>query len=101
LLVLAVSFFLNGYLFLLINYLLLGITIGGFVPLIIAYSSSIHKDYSSTRIGIIFAAGSLGSLIFPTIVGIAGDYFAIHKIIPFMSVFFIIYLFYFIKKRTM
>ncbi|MCL4386158.1 MAG: MFS transporter [Cyanobacteria bacterium] len=100
LIVLAVSFFLNSYLLLLINYLLMGITIGGFVPLIIAYSSSTYKDYSSTRIGLIFAAGSLGSLIFPTVVGIAGDYFAIYKIIPFMSVFFIVYLFYFMKKRT-
>jgi MFS transporter, FHS family, glucose/mannose:H+ symporter len=96
---LSVSFFLNSYYLLLSTYMLLGLATGGLAPLVIAYNSVIYKDYTSTRIGLLFAVSCIGTLFFPTIVGILGDFFVIYKVISFTGIFFLFYLFYFIKKQ--
>ena len=97
-LILIISFFLDDYISLLIIYILIGYTIGGFVPLIVSQSAKISSKHSGIRIAIIFAAGAAGSFIFPSIVGLLADSFLIYKVIPFLAVPFIV--FFFILKKV-
>jgi len=94
----SLSYFLNNYVFLLIDYFLIGIAMGGIIPLTIAYSSEIYPKNTGTRIAILFAGNALGMLIMPTIVGLLADFFLIYKVISFNSVFFLSYIFICQKK---
>jgi len=96
--VLAATFFLNNYVFLLAAYLLFGLLLGGTFPLLIAYSAEIYTKYSTTRLATVFSFTAMGMLIVPTIVGILGRYFLIYKIIAFTSIVFLVYIFIFYKK---
>ena len=96
--ILALSFFLKSYVFLIINYMVFGLLIGGFVPLIIAYSAEIYPRYSTTRVAIIFSFGTTGMLIISTVVGMLGQYFQIYKVIAFTAAAFLAYIFIFYRK---
>jgi len=95
--VLAVSFFLNDSIYLLIDYLVLGLLIGTYPPLLVSYSYEIYKKHSSTRIAVIFSVGSIGIIIISYITGFFGDHIAMSKIISIFSVFFLAYVFIFHK----
>jgi len=93
-----ISFFTSSPLVLLIDYSLLGLVIGGFFPLIIAFSSEIYRKHSTTRLAVLFASASVGMLLVPTFTGFFGYYFAIHKVLSFTSIFFFVYIYIFYKK---
>jgi MFS family permease len=96
--VLATSFFLNSPFLLLADYLLLGLLLGTFAPLVVSYSAEIYRSHSSTRIAIVFSAGSVGMLIIPYLVGLFGEYFAIHKVISFIAPLFFVYIIIFSRS---
>ena len=96
--VLAASMFLKSYLYIMIDYLVVGIFIGGIQPLLISFILTMFKKYSGTRLGILYAFNAAGAFIITTIIGILGDYFPIYRLIPFTSVFFLI-IFLFFKKN--
>jgi MFS transporter, FHS family, glucose/mannose:H+ symporter len=96
--VLAVSSFFNSYFYLLLNYLLFGLLIGGSFPLLIAFSASIYPLYSSTRLAIIFSFTAVGMFLVPTLVGMLAEYFLIYRIIALTSISFLIYIFIFQKS---
>jgi len=98
--VLAVSFFLDNYVLLLIDYLLFGLLLGGIFPLIIAYSSEISPKYTTTRLAIVFSFTALGMFAMPTIVGMLADYFLIYKVLAFTSLPFLAYMFVFGRKTS-
>jgi FHS family glucose/mannose:H+ symporter-like MFS transporter len=95
---LIISFFLNNPIFIMVIYFLLGLSMGGFFPLIVAISSDIYPEFSASRISLIFASSVIGMLIVPTSVGLFADSFVIYRIISFMAVFFLAYLYIFNKK---
>lgn len=95
--VLALSFFINDSIYLLIDYLVLGLLIGTYPPLLVFYSHEIYKKHSSTRIAVIFSAGSIGIIIISYLAGFFGDYITMSKIISLFSVFFLTYIFIFRK----
>lgn len=95
--VLAMSFFLNNSIYLLIDYLVLGLLIGTYPPLLVSYSYEIYKKHSSTRIAIIFSAGSIGIITISYLTGFFGDYINMSKIISLFSVFFLVYIIIFHK----
>jgi len=92
------SYFLSNHVFLLIDYFLTGIALGGIIPLGLSYSSEIHPENTGTRIALLFAGNAIGMLIMPTIVGLLADLFLIHKVISFNSLFFLFFIFIFHKK---
>ncbi len=96
--VLAASFFLNDSIYLLIDYLILGLLIGTYPPLLVSYSHKIYKKHSSTRIALIFSVGSIGIIIISYLTGFFGDYIAMSKIIALFSVFFLVYIFIFYRS---
>ena len=93
--VLAISFFLNDSIYLLIDYLILGLLIGTYPPLLVSYSHEIYNKHSSTRVALIFSVGSIGIIIISYLTGFFGDYIAMSKIISLFSVFFLAYIFIF------
>ncbi|MBC7334517.1 MAG: MFS transporter, partial [Actinobacteria bacterium] len=95
---LAISFFLNSYLLLTIDYFIFGIVVGGLIPLIIAYSAKIYPEHSSTRIATVFSFGATGMLIIPMVIGMLGEYFAISKTLSFTSALFLAYMYILQKK---
>ncbi len=96
--VLAVSFFLNNYVLLLVDYLLFGLLLGGIFPLIIAYSAEISPKYTTSRLAVIFSFTALGMFVVPTAVGMLADYFLIYKVLAFTSLPFLAYIFVFGRK---
>jgi MFS transporter, FHS family, glucose/mannose:H+ symporter len=98
--VLGSSFFLNSYIFLLIDYLLYGVLLGGTFPLMIAYSAHLFPKYTTTRLAIIFSLTAVGMFLIPMVVGIAADYFLIYKILPFTAIPFLVYVFFFKERQA-
>jgi MFS family permease len=96
-LLLVISFFLNDPLLLLIDYLLIGFFMGSSPPLVIAYSATIYKKHSNTRVAVTFAAAAIGMLLIPPLVGVMGEYFVINRVHAFTAVFFFAYIFIFWK----
>jgi fucose permease len=96
-LLLVISFFLNDPLLLLIDYLLIGFVIGASPPLVVAYSATIYKKHSNTRVAITFAAAAIGMLLIPPLVGVLGEYFIINRVHAFTAVFFFAFIFIFWK----
>jgi len=94
----ALSFFMDSYVFLIIDYLIFGLLIGGFVPLIIAYSAEIYPRYSTTRVAVIFSFGTTGMLVIPTVVGMLGQYFQIYKVLAFTAAAFLVYIYILYRK---
>jgi len=80
-----------------VYYLIVGIIIGEFQPLIISFTLTIFKKYSGTRPGILYAFNALGAFIISTIMGILGDSFPIYRLISFTSIFFLIIFLFFYK----
>ncbi len=93
--VLAISFFLNDSIYLLIDYLIIGLLIGTYPPLLVSYSHEIYNKHSSTRVALIFSVGSIGIIIISYLTGYFGDYIAMSKIISLFSIFFLVYIFIF------
>jgi MFS family permease len=93
--VLAISFFLKDSIYLLIDYLILGLLIGTYPPLLVSYSHEIYNKHSSTRVAMIFSVGSIGIIIISYLTGFFGDFIAMSKIISLFSVFFLAYIFIF------
>jgi fucose permease len=96
--VLSSSFFLDNHILLIVNYMIYGVLIGGTFPLIIAYSSHLLPQYTTTRLATIFSLTAAGMFLIPMVVGIAADYFIIYKILPFTAIPFLIYIFFFREK---
>jgi MFS family permease len=94
---LAVSFFINDPVLLLIDYLLLGLFTGVSPPLIISYTATLYKKHSNTRLSITFSAAAAGMFLLPTLTGVIGEYISIQKVISFTAVFFFAYIFIFWK----
>lgn len=96
--VLAVSFFLDNPILLLADYLVLGLLMGTFAPLTISYSAEVYKRHSTTRLAVLFSFGSIGMLVIPTMIGLFGEYIAIHKVVACTSVLFLMYVFIFRRR---
>ncbi len=97
-LIILVSVFFNSYMLLIIDYILVGFFIAGIIPIVVAYTSKIHEDYIGTRIGLLYAFGSIGAFVIPTIIGLFADMIEIYKAISAISIFFAFIAFYFFKK---
>jgi MFS transporter, FHS family, glucose/mannose:H+ symporter len=96
--ILSISFFLQNPMWLLADYMIFGVLIGGIFPLIIAYSAEISPRYSTTRIAVIFSFTAMGMFLMPTLTGLLSGYFAIYKIISAGAVSFLAYIYIFEKK---
>lgn len=93
--ILMISGFFNSYYLLIISYILFGIITGGLQPLLIAFALTRYKRNNGLRLGIIYSNASLGMLLIPTVVGMFGDYFPFYNVISFLSIFFLVILFFF------
>jgi fucose permease len=94
----ALSFFLDNPVFLLADYLFLGLLMGTFAPLTISYSAEVYKLHSTTRLAVIFAMGSVGMLVIPTLIGLFGENMGIHRVIALTSILFLAYIFVFRRR---
>lgn len=95
---LIIPFFLNSPIFIMAIYFLLGLSMGGFFPLVVSISSDVYPQYSASRISLVFVSSVIGMLITPTVIGLFADIFVIYRIISFTAVFFIVYSYIFFKK---
>ncbi|NQT66559.1 MAG: MFS transporter [Actinobacteria bacterium] len=95
--ILMISGFFKSY-YLIILYILFGIVTGGSQPLLIALVLTRYKRNSGVRLGLIYSNASLGMLLIPTTVGIFGDYYPFYNVIPFLSIFFLVILYFFWRK---
>jgi len=96
--VLAISYFLNNFILLIIDYIAYGFLIGGTFPLLVAFSAAISPKYSTTRLSMLFSFTAVGMLAVPAIVGVLAEYFLIYKVMAFTSIFFLIFIFIFNSK---
>jgi len=94
----ALSFFLDDPVSLLVDYLLLGLLMGTFAPLTISYSAEIYGRHSTTRLAVLFATGSVGMLVIPMLIGLFGENMAMYRVIALTSVFFLVYIFVFRRR---
>jgi len=93
--ILLISGFANRFSFLITCYIIFGFFMGGLLPLFQAFSTIIHKDSTGIKIGILVSSAAIGSIIIPSLTGLLGDYFYMNKLIPFISIFFLIITLYF------
>jgi fucose permease len=97
---LSLSYFLKDPIFLLVDYLLLGLLLGTYPPLLISYSSNIDKRCRITRLAMIYSVGIIGVMAIPYITGFFGNYYPLNKTIALFSVFFLAYIFIFPRRST-
>lgn len=101
--ILMLSGFVNGFSFLITFYIIFGFFMGGLLPLFQGFSTIIHKDSTGIKLGMLTSSSAIGSIFIPSLVGLLGDYFYINKLIPFISIFFLIislYFFFSYRKKN-